>query len=372
LRHKAISPLLIFILLTGSISGAAAENVSRYLYTSTFKLENRGETSYTLTELETTILLFMNNRWQTVSIRNSTHSIAYETFDVDGNRMAELDLPPTLPPGSEMTFSVVYEIEALDQPKPEIDPSEADPFSAIPSDLVEEFSVETETYNARDEAIYAMALKLTENETTVLGAVSRLIEWITVNVAYGNFEVPRYPEDTIFDGAGDCDDQSILLITLCRTLSIPAFLQVGLIFGDSLEGDVDSWGGHLRITQKGVGWHGWAMIYIPPWGWLPVDLTIRRSHEGLAVIREAPEYGSHIIKSFNVSRQEYIGDSIISRNQLMRSELYVTAYYVGVKEDTSSPTRAQNYIVMAVGSVVAVILVFLFIRQRRVASGQRY
>jgi hypothetical protein len=22
-----------------------------------------------------------------------------------------------------------------------------------------------------------------------------------------------------------------------------------------------------------IGWHGWAMVYIPPWGWLPVDLT---------------------------------------------------------------------------------------------------
>jgi len=171
---------LIFILFTGTISGARAESVSRYLYTSTFKLENRGEAPYTLTDLETTILLFMNNRWQTVSIRNSTHSIAHETFDVDGNRIAELDLPSTLPPGSDMTFSIVYEIESLNQPKPEIDPSEADPFSAIPSELVEEFSVETETFNARDEEIYEMALRLTENETTVLGSVSRLIEWITV------------------------------------------------------------------------------------------------------------------------------------------------------------------------------------------------
>jgi len=90
------------------------------------------------------------------------------------------------------------------------------------------------------------------------------------------------------------------------------------------------------------------------------------------VIREAPEYGSHIIICFNVSQQEYIGESIISRNQLMESELYVTTYYAGVKENTSSSTMVQNYLVMAVGSVIAAILVFLFVRKRRVSNVERY
>ena len=33
------------------------------------------------------------------------------------------------------------------------------------------------------------------------------------------------------------------------------------------------WEDHLNISYNNVGWHGWAMVYIPPWGWLPVDLT---------------------------------------------------------------------------------------------------
>ena len=369
MRPKAIFPLLILMFLAGSFPGVSAEKASRYLHISTYTLENRGNASYVLTEDETTILLFMNDRWQTVGIRNSTHEVAHESLDMDGNRLAELALPPNLPPASELTFSVVYEIESLDRPRPEIDPSEAGPYSAIPSELVEEFCVETETFTAGDEAIRALARRLTDNETTVLGAVSRLAEWITLNVAYGTFEVPRYPGDTLSDGVGDCDDQSILLVALCRALGIPAFLQVGLIFDEGLEGEVNSWGGHLRIAQSGVGWHGWAVVYIPPWGWLPVDLTIRSSQGGLAVITGAPEYGSHIVPCFNVSRQEYIGDSLRSRERLMESDLYVTASYVGVEEDIGSPTGTPYYVVLAVGFTSAVVLVFLFIRRRGIALG---
>ncbi len=49
-------------------------------------------------------------------------------------------------------------------------------------------------------------------------------------------------------GHGDCDDQSILFITLCRAVGIPAWLESGALYNQP----TNQWEGH-----------GWANVYIP-------------------------------------------------------------------------------------------------------------
>ena len=369
---KKIGAIFILILLTGHIPATHGEEKSRYIYHSTYTFENRGEDAYLLTEDDATLALFINNRWQSVTMVNATHDIEREYTDVDGNRLAVFDLPE-IAPNSSLVFSVTFEVESTDRPKPEIDPSEAGSFSDIPQELVDEFCIETETFTTQDAVIKSLAQSLAANQTTVLGLVIQLLAWFNENISYGNFEVPIYPNETLSRGVGDCDDQAILLITLCRALEIPALLQIGLVFNEGIESERSSWGGHLLIEQRKVGWHGWVLIYVPPWGWVPIDLTLVRSQDPLSRIAEAPEYDAYVITGYNISKEAYIGDSHRSRDELMDSDIYVTISEKMVMESPSSLWTSALYIGLglSVGSVIAVVIVLLRGRiPRRIARSR--
>ena len=63
---------------------------------------------------------------------------------------------------------------------------------------------------------------------------------------------PKSAYHTLDDGYGDCDDQAILFITLCRAVGIPGWLESGALYNEySLYSD-NAWEGH-----------GWAKILIP-------------------------------------------------------------------------------------------------------------
>lgn len=83
-------------------------------------------------------------------------------------------------------------------------------------------------------------------------------DWISRHIMYSY--APEYstitnlPEFCLSRGYGDCGMQALLFITLCRLNGIPARWQSG-------------W----RLAPGSPNIHDWCEIYIPPWGWIPVD-----------------------------------------------------------------------------------------------------
>jgi hypothetical protein len=146
---------------------------------------------------------------------------------------------------------------------------------------------------------------------------------------------------------------------MCRSLNIPAYLQVGIYVHPAIDDKDTSWDGHLINEADGVGWHGWAMIYIPPWGWVPVDLTLTDSDSGLELIQNAPEYGSNIITVLNVSEQSYIGETLATRERIINSSLYVT-----VSDEAhivySADNPFQNYLLLGLGAALLVTIGLMF------------
>ena len=63
----------------------------------------------------------------------------------------------------------------------------------------------------------------------------RLVDWFSEYSSYIENEVPKRPEAMIRDPRGDCDDLGLLFISMCRSQGIPAFLQGGVVFSDSLD-----------------------------------------------------------------------------------------------------------------------------------------
>ena len=98
--------------------------------------------------------------------------------------------------------------------------------------------------------IQTLANTLTSDSATVYENVKSIYDYIRRNVDYQTISgsEPKSCLDTLADGTGDCDDQSILLLSLCRAADIPAWLAFGTLY-DSVRGE---WGPHA-----------WAEIYVP-------------------------------------------------------------------------------------------------------------
>lgn len=358
MRAKTAAALLCVLIVLGAIPVALGAKPPRYSYRSTYTFENRGEESYIIVEDDTEIPLFIDNKWQSVIIIDSSHEILEELVDVDGNPVGFMDLPSEIQAGGTLVFSVEYLLESIGMEQPLIDPAQSGEISDIPERLVETYTLETETFR-RNEEIEDLALELAAGKTDVLEIVTDILDWVVSRVSYRNFEVPLYPDETLEDLQGDCDDQAILMITMLRSLGIPAFLQIGVVFSDSISSEKASWEGHLTFVQEGMGWHGWAMVYVPPWGWIPVDLTLTSARDPLDMIQSAPEYASNIVTAFNVSEQHYIGGSRSSREMLVTSDIYITVTDIAIENTDTS--FWNSYTLIGAGVIGGTVLIGIFV-----------
>ncbi len=351
-------PFLALLVIPISIGGGGEH---RYLYAVVYRIENRGSHPVRLSEDDRSIALFWSSRYQRVELLNSTPDIERRYSDDDGNPLALLKLPEEIGPGENLTLTIYYIIRLRERPRPRLNPEKAGELGDIPKKLVEEFCVSTDTFRINGE-IRRLAEEITKNESTVLGMVTALVGWMRGHICYGSGELPKYPQETLRDGYGDCDDQAILLVTLCRAVGIPALLQLGCVYLRDYEGRRLAWESHLDVSQRNIGWHGWALVYIPPWGWLPVDLTLRAVGEPINCIAKAPEYEGYIAVCYNISRGDYVGDSRRERERVIEEELYLTLY------EELIPQRAGR--AMGIGEAIIVaatitIVIILILRWRR-------
>jgi hypothetical protein len=125
---------------------------------------------------------------------------------------------------------------------------------------------------------------------------------------------------------GDCDEQAILLGTFCRILGIPAYLQVGCLFLSEKNSSSDS--GRIHFVQRQIAWHGWAMVYVPPWGWLPVDLTyVTGGHSNPTnAIKTGAVAMQYTLQLMNVSENDYLASDRAYEKLLEQNgfSLYIT------------------------------------------------
>jgi transglutaminase-like putative cysteine protease len=333
---------------------------TKFVYTLSYKFENRGTTSIELTNEDVSIPLFMNTSWQTVNLDDIDKEYSITILDKDGNLGAIVKIDKLLLPGQEESFTVTYSISSFEQKRPIYKLDDALGYEMIPKNL-DIYTKPTETFPADNPKFKETALSIINGKETVLGTVIALVEYIMENTTYSNFEIPQYPSKTLKTQLGDCDDQSILLITICRSLNIPAYMQVGIYINPAINDKDVNWDGHLINYADGVGWHGWAMIFIPPWGWVPVDLTLTNSNSGIELIRNAPEYDSILIPVLNISEQSYIGNAIAARDRVTNSSIYVT---ISDKADIiyNGNDPLQNYVLLglSISLLIAIGLMFRY------------
>jgi transglutaminase-like putative cysteine protease len=106
--------------------------------------------------------------------------------------------------------------------------------------------------------IRALSARLVGPATNPLIIARRLYDWVTDSIRYSYAQeystIRNISDHCLVHGNGDCGEETLLFITLCRYNGIPARWQSGWL----------TFPGELNI-------HDWAEIYLAPYGWIPVD-----------------------------------------------------------------------------------------------------
>ena len=104
----------------------------------------------------------------------------------------------------------------------------------------------------------ALSQQIVGGETNAYLKARKFYQWITGNIRYSYAleysTIRNLGEYCRAHGYGDCGQEALLFITLCRLNGIPARWQSGWF-----------------TFPGGKTIHDWVEIYLPPYGWMPVD-----------------------------------------------------------------------------------------------------
>ena len=155
----------------------------------------------------------------------------------------------TVPAGGTSTVSVRYHLRMTTFVW-DIKAEDVGTTADVPSSYTSRYLDPEWKINPNSPAVRALADQITNPTKPYLQQIDDLYTWLLSNYAYqttANFE-PQTSEETQARRGGDCDDFSVLFISMARYLGIPAWLELGLLYDEFR----DQWGAH-----------GWANVYIP-------------------------------------------------------------------------------------------------------------
>jgi hypothetical protein len=295
-----------FAILSPSTKVSASSEDIGFYVKSAVTFVNDGSGIWNLSREDQSWSCFMNDSWQTVCLVDYAHPLIALEKDVDGNDLAVFQFKSSLHPGENVSDYVIFHVRSMPRFIPNLSYAASGTLAQIASDLQDEYCSGNGFWMTSDSQIRTTAFSIAGGETRVLTIVAKLISWIWNHVNYKSHDPTLYPNETLALREGDCDEQAILLGTFCRILGIPAYLQTGYVFipGDSSSSDSN----RVHYEEKQIVGHGWAIVYIPPWGWLPVDLTyvMGSSSDPLNSIRTGAVTSQYTIQSSNVSEYDYL------------------------------------------------------------------
>jgi transglutaminase-like putative cysteine protease len=106
--------------------------------------------------------------------------------------------------------------------------------------------------------IAELAERLVGSETNPVIKARRFYDWIADSILYSQAQeystLRNLGDICLTRRYGDSGQQALLFITLCRATGIPARWQSGWLMFPGEESP-----------------HAWCEVYLPPWGWVPID-----------------------------------------------------------------------------------------------------
>lgn len=345
------------------------------LYKSKVVFMNHGDTLWVLSEYDRSYSIFLNNSWQSTYLLDCNWPFE-RSVDTDGNPIIIFDTPP-IPPGGNITVVIEIKVVEREREAPDINFTMSGKLDDIPPELKQEFCEPCGTWQVDNDTLRNLSYQIwqsIENTTNVLKVVCALADWIGNNITYMSHDIAFYPTETFDSREGDCDDQANLLITMCRILGIPSFLQVGCLQYLTFPENETHWNGHLITYLRLIGFHAWAMAYIPPWGWLPFDMTWSWiPSDPLGGIKSAAVYSCYTAQMMNITKSDWAGEGRVIREIIVDSPIYI----YDVEELRLCPPFSPQeeswesvklYIAMSFVGIIILIMVSKLLYRRKLES----
>jgi sugar lactone lactonase YvrE len=130
----------------------------------------------------------------------------------------------------------------------------------IPKNLGK-YLADGEKFDINNPLIQEAVKKVVGEERHPYRIMRRIFDFIRGKLEYNLKPVGGWnPAPTVLErGTGSCSEYTFLLIAMCRAAGLPARYSGSLV---------------IRSKDKGFDrvWHRWAQVYLPNYGWLPVDV----------------------------------------------------------------------------------------------------
>lgn len=327
-----------------------------------------------------------NTTWQTceqlsfqMSLNNTPITVTSIITDIDGNPQLRLNLSTNVDPEAvlrwdeEWLFTVANRRPLLPRINILQSGNLEDIEGQIGIDDYLRYTQATSLWKTWNNSLIEIAQTIQdalpeEQRYNALALVYATIQWIqnTITRSSGITE-PQYPEETIVTQVGDCDDQSNLLIALLRIFNIPSYLATGHWFQDGAHTNGFVWGSvgenayRYVDYQNSVG-HGWTMVFVPPWGWLPFDLFSLGPGVDPALAYTDSLFASNLpfVTLWQIVASDYIGERRTQYDNLFTYEVH----HIELEEWTSLgsvPIIDAEYIATNMVTLIALILTLGFL-----------
>ena len=156
---------------------------------------------------------------------------------------------------AELVYSVNAKVSAINYL---IIPEKTGTLSDIPKEVRKEYLEDGSRYRLSSPYIQETAKKIVGDETNPYWIARKIYNFIIGELYYemiGGWDVP---EVVLKRGSGSCSEYTFSFVSLCRAAGLPARYQGSIVVrGD--DASVDE------------AFHRWAQIYLPNYGWIPVD-----------------------------------------------------------------------------------------------------
>lgn len=137
-------------------------------------------------------------------------------------------------------------------------PDWVDPLEKIPQNIRKKYLVDGHKLKLGDPFLEKLAEKVVGDEKNPFWIAFKIHRYLHKNMAYKMTGGWNAAPTILKRGNGSCSEFTFAYMALARTAGLPARYEAGLVVrGD--DGSMD------RV------YHRWAQVYLPPYGWVPVD-----------------------------------------------------------------------------------------------------
>jgi len=154
-----------------------------------------------------------------------------------------------------LNYSVEAEVSAI---RYLILPEKAGTLDDIPADIRERYTADGSRYRIESPYIQETAKQIVGDEKNPYWMARKIYDYITDHLEYEMIGGWDIPEVVLKRGSGSCSEYTFSFVALCRAAGVPARYQGSIV----VRGDDAS------IDEA---FHRWAQIYLPNYGWVPVD-----------------------------------------------------------------------------------------------------